>query len=84
MSSRTARFVHRPIPDYTHPGSGTDESSQVRQPLIDREGPVGFSRGTTIERGWFSVLLARFIGIESRGQSVGGRKLDPQRWLPRD
>lgn len=82
MNSGTVRFVHRPIADEANGGengSGQEEKS----PLIDRSTDV--KRETMPRAGWFGALLSRWFGSAGPTRPrFEGRKLDPQRWLPKE
>ena len=77
----TVRFVHRPIPEE---GAGGGESSSEREPVIDRDRLANGSAGST-KTGWFGEFLSRVFRVRAhKTRVVTERKLDPQRWLPKE
>lgn len=83
MNPNTVRFVHRPIPD----DARGDDPSQVREPLIDPDGIKPSPQAIGRHGGWFGAMVSWVFRVNrSRrpGEAPTGRKLDPQRWLPKE
>ena|GEM_PF-2705019 len=81
MNGGTVRCVHRPIQDEAK--GGGDNDSPVKEPLIDRETIGETGTGRPGKQGWFGLAISRLFG-PAAGTRPTVRKLDPQRWLPRD
>ena len=85
MNSGTVRFVHRPIQDEGQ-RPGDEALPETKDPLIDRDGiKPTVSRGRTAHSSWLGAVFTRLFGAGGRTtSSVSSRKLDPQRWLPKE
>ena len=79
----TVRFVHRPISDEAR----NDDTSQTREPLIDPEGIKTSPLATGANGSGLGAMVSGVVRVRKRrrnGTATGGRKLDPERWLPKD